>query len=134
MALSDTEPEINNACDTPTKNTFSNVNQSLDSVTKSISNLTAEVVDIKNYIKDELYSLSRSIDPVRTEQIDQTDFMGIVEKIWDENSNKNEIIKILLKIGTQSQILFINHQIKILIKVANVGSPAGTNLKNQRIQ
>ena len=98
MALSDTEPEINNACDTPTKNTFSNVNQSLDSVTKSISNLTAEVVDIKNYIKDELYSLSRSIDPVRTEQIDQTDFMGIVEKIWNENSNKNEIIKILLKI------------------------------------
>ena len=98
MALSDTEPEINNACDTPTKSTFSNVIQSLDSVTKFISNLTTEVVDIKNYIKDELYSLSRSIDPVRTEQIDQTDFMGIVEKIWDENSNKNEIIKILLKI------------------------------------
>ena len=97
MALSDTEPEINNACDTPTKNTFSNVNQSLDSVTKFISNLTAEVVDIKNFIKDELYSLSRSTDPVRTEQIDQTNFMGVVKKIWDENSNKNEIIKILPK-------------------------------------
>ena len=82
---------------TPIKNTFSNVNLSLDSITKSISNLTAEVMDIKNFIMDELYRLSRSIDRVKTEQIDQTNFMDDVKKIWEENSNKNEIIKTLLE-------------------------------------
>ena len=45
---------------------------------------------------NKLYSLSRSIDRVTTEQIDQTSFMGDVKKIWEENSNKNEIIKTLL--------------------------------------
>ena len=45
---------------------------------------------------NELYSLSRSIDRVTTEQIDQTSFMGDVKKIWEENLNKNEIIKTLL--------------------------------------
>ena len=83
VVLSHTEPEINNECKTPTKNTFSSVNQRLDSITKSISNLKAEVIDIKNFIMDELYSLSRSIDRVRTEQIDQTNFMGDVKKIWE---------------------------------------------------
>ena len=70
---------------TPIKKTFSNVNLSLDSIAKSISNLTAEVMDIKNFIMDELYRLSRSIDRVKTEQIDQTNFMGDVKKIWEEN-------------------------------------------------
>ena len=83
VVLSHTEPEINNECKTPTKNTFSNVNQRLDSITKSISNLKAEVMDVKNLIMDELYSLSRSIDRVTTEQIDQTNFMGDVKKIWE---------------------------------------------------
>ena len=55
---------------------------------------------IKNFIMDKLYSLCRSIDHVRTEQIDQTNSTqgegwGDVKKIWEENSNKNEIIKIL---------------------------------------
>ena len=97
VVLSDTEPEINNECKTPTKNTFSNVDLSLDSITKSISNLTAEVTTIKNFIMNELYNLCRSIDRVRTEQIDQTNFMGDAKKIWEENSNKNESIKTLLK-------------------------------------
>ena len=77
MVLSDSEPEINNECKTSTKHTFLNVNLSFDSITKSISNLTAEVMDIKNFIMDKLYSLSRSIDRVRTKQIDQTNFMGM---------------------------------------------------------
>ena len=81
VVLSDKEPEINNECKTPTKDTFSNVDQSLDCIKKSISNLTAEVMAIKNFIMDELYSLSKSIDRVRTEQIDQTNFMGDVKKI-----------------------------------------------------
>ena len=73
MVLSETEPEVNNECKTPAKNTFSNVDLSLDSITKSISNLTAEVIAIKNFIMDELYSLSRSTDHVRAEQIGTPD-------------------------------------------------------------
>ena len=98
MVLSDTEPEFNNEYKKPTKDTFSTFsNISLDSIMKSISNLTAEAVAIKNLIIDEPYSLSRSIDHVKTEQIDQTNFMRGVKKIWEQNSNKNEIIKTLLK-------------------------------------
>ena len=97
MVLSDTEPEFNNEYKTPTKDIFSNVDISLDSIMKSISNLSAEVVAIKNLLIDKRYSLSRSIDRVRTEKIDQTNFMGDVKKIWEQNSNKNEIIKTLLK-------------------------------------
>ena len=97
MVLSDTEPEFNNEYKTPTKDIFSNVDISLDSIMKSISNLSAEVVAIKNLLIEEPYSLSRSIDHVKTEQIDQTNFMRGVKKIWEQNSNKNEIIKTLLK-------------------------------------
>ena len=60
MVLSDAEPEIDNEC----KDTFSKINLSLDSITKPISNLTAEVVPIKNFIMEKLYSLSTSIDRV----------------------------------------------------------------------
>ena len=97
MVLSDTEPEFNNEYKTPTKDIFSNVDISLDSIMKSISNLSAEVVAIKNLLIDKRYSLSRSIDRVRTEKIDQTNIMGDVKKIWEQNSNKNGIIKTLLK-------------------------------------
>ena len=81
MVLSDTEPEFNNEYKTLTKDIFSNVGISLDSIMKSISNLSAEVVAIKNLLIEEPYSLSRSIDRVRNEQIDQTNFMGDVKKI-----------------------------------------------------
>ena len=47
VVLCDAEPEINNERKTPTKNTFSYVDLSLDSITKSISNLTAQVMAIK---------------------------------------------------------------------------------------
>ena len=55
VVLPDTDAELNNKRKTPTKDTFSNVDPSLDSITKSISNLTAEVMAIKtlswtNYI------------------------------------------------------------------------------------
>ena len=43
---------------------------------------------IKYFIMDELYNLSRSINHIRTEQIDQTNFTEDVEKTWEENSNK----------------------------------------------
>ena len=81
MVLSDTDPEFNNEYKTPTKDIFSNVDITLDSIMKSISNLTAEVVAIKNLIIDEPYSLSRSINRVRTEQTEETSFIGDVKKI-----------------------------------------------------
>ena len=42
-------------------------------------------MDIKNFIMDELCSLNRSINRARTEQIDQTNFIGDEKKIWEEN-------------------------------------------------
>ena len=95
VTLSDTEAEINNKCKTSTKDTFSNVDLSFDSITKPMSNLTAEVMAIKNFIMGDLHSLSRSINRIRTEQIDKTKFMRDVKKIWEENLNKNKIIKTL---------------------------------------
>ena len=38
VVLSDTEPDRDNECKTPTEDTFSNVDLSLDSILKSISN------------------------------------------------------------------------------------------------
>ena len=43
---------------------------------------------IKYFIMDKLYNLSRSINHIRTEQLDQINFTEDVEKIWEENSNK----------------------------------------------
>ena len=78
----------NHECKTPTKDTFSNVDLSLDSVRKSIFNLTTEIMTIKSFIMSELHRLSRSIDRVKTEQIDQTNFIEDVKKVSKENSNK----------------------------------------------
>ena len=51
---------------------------------------------IKNITMDELYSLSRSIGPAGTKQIDQTSFIGNMAKNWEKSSNKNIIIKTVL--------------------------------------
>ena len=53
VVLSNTEVEINNKCKTSTKDTFSNVDLSLDSITKFMSNSTAKVMAIKYFIMDE---------------------------------------------------------------------------------
>ena len=127
MILSDTEPEINNECKTTIIDTFSNFDISLDSITKSISNLTDEVMVIKNFIMDELYNFSRSIDRVRTEQIEQTNFMGDAKKISEENSNKNEIIKTLLEnLYTIINSLYKSSD-KNIDKIMHVTTPIGTN-------
>ena len=67
VVLCNTEPERDNDFKTLTKDTFSNVDLNLDSITKSISSLKAGVMAIKNFIMDKFYNLSRSIDPVKTE-------------------------------------------------------------------
>ena len=80
---------------------------------------------------DKLYSLSRIIERVRTEQIDQTNFMGDVKQIWEENSNKTVIIKTLLEnLNTITNSLYKSLD-KNVDKIMNMDTPAGRNLKYQ---
>ena len=80
---------------------------------------------------DKLYSLSRIIEHVRTEQIDQTNFMGDVKQIWEENSNKTVIIKTLLEnLNTITNSLYKSLD-KNVDKIMNMDTPAGRNLKYQ---
>ena len=80
---------------------------------------------------DKLYSLSRIIERVRTEQIDQTKFMGDVKQIWEENSNKTVIIKTLLEnLNTITNSLYKSLD-KNVDKIMNMDTPAGRNLKYQ---
>ena len=80
---------------------------------------------------DKLYSLSRIIERVRTEQIDQTNFMGDVKQIWEENSNKTVIIKTLLEnLNTITNSLYKSLD-KNVDKIMNMNTPAGRNLKYQ---
>ena len=86
---------------------------------------------IKNFMMDKLYSLSRIIERVRTEQIDQTNFMGDVKQIWKENSNKTVIIKTLLEnLNTITNSLYKSLD-KNVDKIMNMDTPAGRNLKYQ---
>ena len=86
---------------------------------------------IKNFMMDKLYSLSRIIERVRTEQIDQTNFMGDVKLIWEENSNKTVIIKTLLEnLNTITNSLYKSLD-KNVDKIMNMDTPAGRNLKYQ---
>ena len=80
---------------------------------------------------DKLYSLSRIIERVRTEQIDQTNFMEDVKQIWEENSNKTVIIKTLLEnLNTITNSLYKSLD-KNVDKIMNMDTPAGRNLKYQ---
>ena len=80
---------------------------------------------------DKLYRLSRIIERVRTEQIDQTNFMGDVKQIWEENSNKTVIIKTLLEnLNTITNSLYKSLD-KNVDKIMNMDTPAGRNLKYQ---
>ena len=80
---------------------------------------------------DKLYRLSRIIKRVRTEQIDQTNFMGDVKQIWEENSNKTVIIKTLLEnLNTITNSLYKSLD-KNVDKIMNMDTPAGRNLKYQ---
>ena len=80
---------------------------------------------------DKLYSLSRIIERVRTEQIDQTNFMGDVKQIWEENSNKTVIIKTLLEnLNTITNSLYKSLD-KNVDKIMNMDTHAGRNLKYQ---
>ena len=89
---------------------------------------------IKNCIMEELYSLSRSIDRFRTEQLNQTNFMGDVKKFWEENSNKNVIIKSLLENLNTVTYSFYKSWDKNIDKSYECVHSRWDDLKYQRIQ
>ena len=55
----------------------------------------AEIIALKSFVKEELYSLNKNVDRVRTEQCNQTDFMEEMKKMLEESKTKTEIIKML---------------------------------------
>ena len=86
---------------------------------------------IQNFTMDKLYRLSRSINRVRTEQKDQTNFMGDVKNIWEENSNKNKIIKTFLEnLNTITNSLYKSSD-KNVDKIYNCGHSRKDEFKIQ---
>ena len=66
--------------------------------------------------------------------MDQKNLMGDVKNVWEENSNKNEIIKTLPEnLNTTTNALYKSSD-KNIAKLMNVNTPLETNLKYQRIQ
>ena len=66
--------------------------------------------------------------------MDQKNFMGDVKNVWEENSNKNEIIKTLPEnLNTTTNAVYKSSD-KNIVKLMNVDTPSETNLKYQRIQ
>ena len=66
--------------------------------------------------------------------MDQKNFMGDVKNVWEENSNKNEIIKTLPEnLNTTTNAVYKSSD-KNIVKLMNVDTPPETNLKYQRIQ
>ena len=59
--------------------------------------MNAEIIALKNFVKDETNSLSKNIDQVKAEMCNQTNFMKRIEKMLEEGKTKTEIIKALSK-------------------------------------
>ena len=60
--------------------------------------------------------------------------MGDVKNVWEENSNKNEIIKTLPEnLNTTTNAVYKSSD-KNIVKLMNVDTTSETNLKYQRIQ
>ena len=50
-------------------------NEIIENQQNFVLNLNAEIIALKSFVRDELYSLIKSIDRVRTEQCNQIDFL-----------------------------------------------------------
>ena len=59
--------------------------------------MNAEIMALKNFVKDETNSLNKNIDRVKAEMYNQTNFMERIEKMLEEGETKTEIIKSLSK-------------------------------------
>ena len=73
-----------------------NENETIENLQNSVLSINAKVMALKSFVKDELYSPSKSTDRVRTKQCNQTDFMKEMKKVLEESKTKTEIIKTLL--------------------------------------
>ena len=89
--------------DTLNKSNVNNNQQSLSEkeldetafIKESILNINAELMAIKSFVMDELYSFNKTLDRVRTEQCDQTKLIEEMKNLSNENHTKTLIIKTL---------------------------------------
>ena len=82
----DSRDESNVKCDQ--HNLISKDVDEISFLKPSILNINAEIMAIKNFVMDELYSFNKTLDRVRTEQCDQTKFMKDMKNLTDENLQK----------------------------------------------
>ena len=82
----DSRDESNLKCDQ--HNLISKDVDEISFLKQSILNINAEILGIKNFVMDELYSFNKTLDRVRTEQCDQTKFMKDMKNLTDENHTK----------------------------------------------
>ena len=59
--------------------------------------MNTEIIALQSFVKDELYSLSKTIDRVKTEECNQTDFIVEMKKMLKDSKAKTEMIKTLSK-------------------------------------
>ena len=78
LKLKDTESDL-----TPKKRLNEEIheNETIENLQNSVLNMHAEIIALKSFVKEELYSLNKNVDRVRTEQCNQTDFMEEIKKI-----------------------------------------------------
>ena len=93
-----TDKPTNDNSNTSVSNDESNLSKKqLDELAlkESILNINAELMAIKSFVMDELYSFNKTLDRIRTEQCDQTKFIQEMKNLTEENHTKTLIIKTL---------------------------------------
>ena len=83
--LKDTESDL-----TPKKRLNEEIheNETIENLQNSVLNMNAETIALKRFVKEELYSLNKNVDRVRTKQFNQTDFMEEMKKLLQESKTK----------------------------------------------
>ena len=79
----------------------------------------AEIIALKSFVKEELYSLNKNIDQVRTKQCNHTDFMEEMKKMLEQSKTKTEIIKTLSEnVNTITMLIRLHQKIRrVMIQI-----------------
>ena len=115
--LKDTESDL-----TPKRPLYEEImeNETIENLQKSVFNMNAEIIALKRFVKEELRSLNKYVDRVRTEQCNQTDFMEETKKMLEESKTKTEILKTLSEnVNTITNAYRINRRKKNRGEVTN---------------
>ena len=123
--------------DTLNKSNVNNNQQSLSKkeldetafIKESILNINAELMAIKSFVMDELYSFNKTLDRVRTEQCDQTKLIEEMKNLSNENHTKSLIIKTL-----SENLNTITKQQNVVNKNLNSNTNQYGNLGNSDFQ